>query len=376
MPKGENFWNPYRWVPTRSEAPELRAPTYHHQLSGWAGRLSCEIEALTPLVVGDGNGRFVKQAGSGRPLIPGTSLKGAIRSLAELIGNAAVPFDRGELVDEQHRNTHASQGTGRHWQLDVASRIFGYMGKGSRAQCFRGLAHFSDALLVGNTQGLMAAWRPVEVDAGQPDPGHRAFYPDRTARKLYHHRVQADSLRPAHTKQKTGVTPAPAGTRFAFTVDFVNLRREELSLLLYCLVLEEQVTVTLSKAALEPVMDSPVTLTGPLRHKLGGCKPHGAGSVHLTLTQMRLCTDSAARYRSRHEAEKATRLLTGEELKQEIAALVEPYVSDSSPTMQQLRAMLIYCTNDPRATALDYPTYDWFKSPHQPNHNRPLKPTL
>ena len=50
--------------------------------------------------------------------------------------------------------------------------------------------------------------------------------------------------------QTAKVRPAPPGTRFHFTVDFVNLRDAELDLLLYCLVLEEQVTVTFTPAAL------------------------------------------------------------------------------------------------------------------------------
>ena len=74
------------------------------------------------------------------------------------------------------------------------------------------------------------------------------------------------------------------------------LSREESNLLLYCLVLEDQVTVTLSPAALgRDNAQGDVTFEGPLRHKMGGAKPHGAGSVHICTTTMQLQTDVAAR---------------------------------------------------------------------------------
>jgi hypothetical protein len=89
-------------------------------------------------------------------------------------------------------------------------------------------------------------------------------------------------------------------------VDFENLNWQELQLLLYCLVLEESVTVTLSQAALGKRSEGPVTLTGPMRHKIGGAKPQGAGSIGIQMERLTLNEDSVARYR--HGPQTARRL--------------------------------------------------------------------
>src|SRR4051794_24416882 len=106
MPQGEAFWNPYRWVPATERPPARATPSYHHRWQGLAGRLHCTLEALTPLLVGDGSGQFVRSKLTSRPFIPATSLKGAVRSLAELIGNAAAPFPRSQ-VDDRHQLAEA-----------------------------------------------------------------------------------------------------------------------------------------------------------------------------------------------------------------------------------------------------------------------------
>ena len=363
MPSGEQFWNPYRWVTVSDRAVEHDVPQYHHRLNGIAGRLWCEIKALTPLFVGDGAGhrdkRFVRHERDQRPYIPATSLKGAIRSLAEIVGNAAVPFP-GRTVDHQHRLANAQSGS----RLDIVARTFGHLDGGT---VFAGLIRFSDAELAGDAKPHQ--WPPYEVVVGQPKLSHGSFYPTDTRRKLYHHRAGAKQLTeaPPNITQTAAVRPAPPETRFRFTVDFENLREHELDLLLYCLVLEEESTVDLSAAALGRDRDQPgETLTGPLRHKLGGAKPHGAGSVHLRATKLQLRTDPAARYRGKERVETCE----GEELAQELRRRTSKFRARTDPTMQELRAMLIYVPIDPR-NSIKYPDYGWFG-----NHGQTgLKPT-
>ena len=375
MPERERFWNPYRWVTVSDRAVEHDVPHYHHLLDGLAGRVWCELEALTALFVGDGkgNGQFishiVRNAAGGRrggpqPYLPATSLKGAIRSLAEIIGNAAVPFPKKKVkVDRPHELTKARHGS----NLDVVARMFGYL-DGSNA--FAGLIRFSDAELAEPfTPGQ---WPAYDVAVGQPKPSHRSFYPGDNRRKLYHHRVEADRLTQPHRniRQTATVTPAPRGTRFRFTVDFENLREEELDLLVYCLVLEEQSTVELSAAALGRASDQAgVTLRGPLRHKLGGAKPHGAGSVHLRITKLKIRTDPRARYLGNEPAD-TTKVREGEDLNQELLRRTEPFRTRADQTMRELRAMMIYAADDPR-NRIEYPTYDWFRNDLQTG----LKPT-
>lgn len=372
MPKDEKTWNPYRWVRV-SDEPVLRAaPNYHHRFDGLSGRIWCELEALTPLLIGDGRGGFVRRRADNKPYVPGTSLKGAIRSLAELIGNAAIPFPKCS-VDAAHQAKQAASGSGTNFQLDIVARMFGYL-DGSTA--FSGLVRFGDASVVESTLPQKPL-TPFKVSGGQPDPKHQPFYPDTKRRKLYHHHPDATTLTPPHAgikaAQQRHVRPLPPGTTFRFTVDFQNLRDEELDLLLYCLALEDDVTVTLSPDALGrdafgQDAQAAVTFNGNLRHKLGGCKPQGAGSCHIQLTKLLLRDDPAARYRG----QATEREFVEDDLEREIRRRTAAYVQRLDRTMQELRAMLVYSEDDPRKS-INYPTYGWFKGD---GADRPLKPTV
>lgn len=162
------------------------------------------------------------------------------------------------------------------------------------------------------------------------------------------------------------LTPAPPGTRFRFTVAFENLREEDLTLLLYCLALEEQATVRLGPAALGyPTHGGGLVLSGPLRHKIGGAKPHGAGSVRIRVNRLSW-TSPSERYRTG----KGIEVLDGEALVEEVSRWTSDFVSRNDETMQELRSMLIYSAEDPRKP-IRYPSYRWFKN----NPQTRLKPT-
>ncbi len=377
MPQGETFWNPYRWVPVDPNPPQREAPAYHHRLSDLLGRLYCTLTALTPFIIGSTNdpGRFIRSEKTKKPFIPATSLKGLIRSLVELVGNAAIPFGGGR-ADQNHTLDKAAYGDGPTWQLDIAARTFGYLKSG---KVFAGLVRFSDAH--PTHANAIEEMSPVKVVVGQPRPDeHKPFYTtkpksneiDLGLRKFYHHHVNCEKLvpSPAWIKQVREVRPLKPGATFEFRVDFENLREEELNLLLYCLVLEEEVTVTLRPEALGPGFQQEVTITGPLRHKLGGCKPQGGGSVHIQVVKMELYPNIAERYRGR---QRAPQVWEGDDLKQELQRRTAPIVQRQDMTMQALRAMLIYSENDPRKN-IRYPSYQWFEDSN--NSTKQLKPTL
>ncbi len=365
MPQREDFWNPYRWVSVSDEQITREPPTYRHRWHGLAGKLHCTLEALTPLFIGgsDGDNRFIHSGKTKKPFIPGTSLKGMIRALVELVGNAAIPFPQGN-ADPQHTLEKASEGQEATWRLDIAARMFGYLKQG---EVFAGLVRFTDAEPMGSAKELGTSFKVV---VGQPRPEkHKPFYPDTACRKFYHHHVGTTKLvpPPAGITQTRDVYPLPPGTKFGFHVNFENLREKELNLLLYCLVLEEQVQVTLNPEALKPGTKDPVTLQGPLRHKLGGCKPHGAGSIKISIEKMELWDNMADRYRGQRTV---PRVVEGEELQAELRTRTHSIVARTDPTMQDLRAMLIYCQDDPRKP-VHYPSYQWF----QKDKGTPLKPT-
>lgn len=360
MPQGETFWNPYRWVTVSDQPIKYDVPRYHHTSSGLSGRLWCELEALTPLIIGDGRGQFVRHQHNQRPYIPAPSLKGAIRSLAEVVGNAAVPFPN-VSVDAQHELARARKSS----HLDTVARTFGYLNKGN---VLAGLIHFSDAE-ISTEVSPPHKWREYRVVVGQPKRGHRAFYFVNNRRKFYHHHPGSQELigPSAGITQTVNIKPAPPGTCFSFTVDFVNLREAELNLLLYCLVLESEVAIELSPKALGPDAQGSVTLHGPLRHKVGGAKPHGAGSVHISIAKMELRTDAMARYRGNDNVE----IWEANALTCELDNRTAFFRGRTDKTMRELRAMLIYSTEDPRKP-IHYPRFGWFKD----NSQTPLKPTI
>ncbi len=363
MPEGEHFWNPYRWVTASNKPVDHSTPQYHHHFSGLSGYLLCRIETLTPLVIGDGKDGFVQHPHNRKPYVPATSLKGAIRSLAEIVGNAAVPSENMK-VDPTHDFSKAKARAGS--GLDTTARMFGYLNK---QEAFAGLVRFSDAE-IEDSPSSPQQWKRYPVVVGQPRKTHDAFYPDDRRRKLYHHQVgaQQPTPPPSSVRQTKKVQVAPPGTIFSFTVHFENLREGEFDLLLYCIALEEQCVVNLSVAALGyDTREGGTTLCGPLRHKLGGAKPSGAGSVCIRVTRLMLRREPAARYLGNDLA----RVWEGAALDAEVKARIEHFSNRTDATMRELRAMLIYCTNDPR-TRIRYPTRDWFNK----NSMVPLKPTI
>ncbi|MCS7239527.1 MAG: RAMP superfamily CRISPR-associated protein [Thermoguttaceae bacterium] len=380
MPQGEDFWNPYRWVKVKRERPSLQEPFYHHDFQGLKGFAECVVEALTPLFIseatktGSASGQqstramgFIKHPRTGKPFIPGTSLKGMIRSLFELLSNSAIPFRQG-YADENHKVDKACQGDMVPIKLDPAARVFGYLNSGL---VFRGLARFSDAHPVRETKEI----GPFKVVVGQPRPEtHKPFYSDELRRKFYHHHPNRKSAlveAPQNITQTASVRPLAPGCKFSFRVDFENLRQEELDLLIYCLELEDNVTVTLSPEALGPKFKSPTTFSGPMCHKLGGCKPHGAGSARIQITRLVIYRDIKARYSSQRLQREE---LTEKSLKDYLGARKEEALKKIDPAiLKELRAMMIFSEQDPR-TNIHYPDYSWFRSPS--GSKKGLKPTV
>jgi hypothetical protein len=145
---------------------------------------------------------------------------------------------------------------------------------------------------------------------------------------------------------------------FEFEVQFSNLQPEELNLLLYTLVLERNVVVT--------VGDSSLSLQGPLRHKIGFAKPLGLGSCQITVERFSLHADKKKRFISLDNPDS---LLEGDELNVEIDKRIKGIVADTSPTMEAFRKMMVWDEKDKRE--FSYPLYTWFKN--SVNSGMPLK---
>ena len=349
MPQGENFWNPYRMIPTRDNV-QRRAPLSHERFcgEGRSGKISCTLTNLTPLFISKTNKgdprMFQNLEHNNKPVIPGTSLKGMLRSLAEIVGGGCF------VTNNQHKCQDA-------FSLCIACRMFGMTGN---TGVHMGSVSFSDAIFLEDMPDIQL----VKVYLGAPNPDHYSFYVtpqtgnnDGNCRKFYFHQPRVNNNFPRAVDAAWNVSALVAGHHFSFDITFSNLRDEEIRLLVYILALEENVSVTLE--------EGDISLSGPLRHKIGNAKPFGMGSCHITIDKISYLPGAAERFRTLEPT--GVRTLEGDILQTEIDALKGNYVNDTTVTMQQLRKMMVWDESDSRT--FRYPDYHWFNTPGNSERN-------
>lgn len=327
---GGSFINPYnfvRWLPAPAEDAAARtpllgkaAPPPHDRYVGLTGRLRCVLVTATETFVSDSYGatartvkggkahrtfRFFRDP-DGRPAVPGSSLRGAVRSVFEAASNSCflkvhheavhakregrdrkIPYrlSVGDLVPE-HLRPCTDGGA-----LCPACRTFGWVAReaeaepGRKAPAYRGRVRFGDAVFL-QEDALVQPEKPRTLPAlSTPRPGYVWFYlmeqsgrvsdgldaedagyvPGNAirGRKLYwHHEPVEEEERIDATDQNRSIRDwVRPEARAEFEVHFENLAPVELGALLWSLDLEgEQV------------------------HRIGYAKPLGFGSVWITVT--------------------------------------------------------------------------------------------
>lgn len=335
------YMNPYNFVRLRPMAEDARqVPLGHKRLVSeyngepvYSGRLRCLLTAFGPLVVlshdpADVQGkpgehrtfkRFFHYPGDERPVIPASSLKGMVRSIAEAACNGCLSVLNEVYVkrwnnfsDAYPPSLHFCGGLDTGGAFCPTCRIFGTAPeketgtaeRGAYPQAFQGKVRFSDAIFQGDLGDIY--WGPVTlIPLLDPKVSDRVWYhdPERgssqhplAGRKFYYHH---DDLEPKTEKEATRfnstVNPLKPGATFAFTLDFRNLLESELNLLLYALELEPaQALVQVNGDAITFNWQEVKKHEG-VYPKLGYGKPAGLGSVCLLVTEMKLL-DPAARY--------------------------------------------------------------------------------
>jgi len=326
MPVGEEFLNPYR-ILKRPGAGPVRVPNRDdlRSLKGWSGVFHCSLTAFTPLEL-KGVSRRQDQTVrfSQTPVIPGTSLKGMVRSVAEFVGRGCCSI--GETA------TDGTWGKCRSGAVCVTCAMFG-MQHGGRA--LRGRVRCDDATRVhaGPLQGTF--W----LYSGSPKTTHSAFYSTADGQKFYHHQPTSVVPRtvPATRPNAFQVFPVRVGSTFSFDVRFEGLTDSELALLHYAVQLED----------------------GMLHH-LGRGKPQGMGSVQVKVSSMEVF-DAAGFYRGRTKPLDA--------LPAAVAAARIAIEKDASPEMEDFRRMMWWRPAD--SNVYSYPSHEWFRTPG--NSAKPLR---
>ena len=257
------FWIPVREKPARSSVPD-DVPG-HDRFTGASGRLDLHLEVMSDyLYVGSGQFEFKTIGGrpqahyafarrDGQLVIPGSSLKGAVRAVLEAISNSCIgQRGRNESVPSSH---HPCPSDG---PFCPACRLFGTIRR-------RGRVHFSDAMPVGEVSGevikIADLWPPRQV-------GGRKFYRSLQFKKL--------DLKPA--KNHRFLEAVPKGSKFYTVLYFENASPAEMGLLIRALGLDRSSNDPGKIAYVVPI-------------KLGGAKPRCLGNVRFTPNDLRLLQD-------------------------------------------------------------------------------------
>lgn len=356
MPQGEAFWNPYRLIPDTGNIHRV-APVTDERFRGRCGKLHCSLTNLTLLFIGgnrDNKSLIMKR--NNRAVVPGTSLKGLLRSIIEIVGEGCAATQR-----DGDKNA-----CGDNRDLCIACRMFGMIEPRRNGSAHKGKIAISDALLINEKEET----KMVDILMTNNGTRHSVFYRtpgteqfDRKSRKLYFHQPGRSSSVPNIPNnlmdRKWQVNALLPGHRFDFTISFSNLTPEEYSLMLYSVCLEDEVRVRVGEQELP--------LNGPLRHKLGNGKPLGMGSCAFKISKIELSANPEVRYLSLAGGEK--RVLENDALYSEIRNETRTIRACTSAVMQSFRKMMIWDENDPRE--FKYPDRDWFQNPV--NSNIPLK---
>lgn len=259
---------------------------------GFTGRLWCNLETLSPLHIGSGlftlvDGEVRKEfaRSGGKVIIPGSSLKGTFRSIAEAISESCISKTKSEvqrsLPGDVRRECVVKHEKGNLSDACVCCRIFGAMG-------YIGRVSFSDAILEDGVLGRHSA------PALYPPKPKARHYRERGSnlykgRKFYYHGQLAQGNEPWEVIE--------AGATLRFSVDMENLTGAEVCLLL-----------------------TSMGIIGKLIPKLGGGKPVCLGSVKISPMKWELRDN--LRY-SFTKFEDDVMILEGPKLETQLAQLKE-----------------------------------------------------
>lgn len=279
--------NPYDFVPVDWEnSPLRRSPVPHNNLNGLHGTIECKITAETPVFLPNDTKanpplEFLHNS-KNEYFIQGSSLKGMLRSIVETVGPGCWVLFGGTYKSgddgEKNYNTKLPREFSKCDNPDKlcpACMLFGIV-NGDKVH-YQGRVEVDDAICTN-----AVPHEPIyTIILSNPKPHHEIWYLDHdklAGRKYYFHQQDISTLSgwkisKQGTKQNQYIIPLDRGSTFTFKVTFKGLDKEELSLLLYGLFIEEN-----------------------MRHKIGYAKPAGLGSVRIEPVMMEMA-DFRSRYK-------------------------------------------------------------------------------
>jgi len=237
---------PYDFVPIA--APRKKKTVGHERIRGEGyatGRLNYRLRVWTPVFVASGTYTLGEDLGydvpvvrscyriNDVPAIPGSSLKGVVRSIAEAISPSCVTTTRLDRRRIPHQPGRRDECTPE--QACPACSIFGRMGRMSKV--FFGDARLAwggtrlyrlPALYAPRAHQKRAAGRWYEDDAGEYK-----------GRKFYYHG------KPTEDTRRSPVEVIAKGSFLIGAIDFENLTAAELGVLFFALGLDSSIALKL-----------------------------------------------------------------------------------------------------------------------------------
>lgn len=376
--------NPFNFVPL-GPGPTRAAwsdTSKHHRLQddSYSGYLTLKLTALTPIVIPSRKSLDIEQSlrgcsercrrerkekttfkrfhsSNGLPTIPGTSVKGMVRTVFEALTDSCMTLFAGTYKNKKETKAKTNNGVaypaaehahdlcGKDGGLCPACTVFGTI-KGDLL--YQGKVCISDA--TGRTEDIESVdW--VLKELSSPKPGrHPPFYAlngcnpstGPRGRKFYYHHDPAalDITQSDHNHRNRRIEECIR--RFSVltsSISFHNLTEIHLSALLYSLELD---------AVFERMDNGTSRSRRSLAHKIGMAKPLGLGSLAITITDGDIWR-GASRYRSWDPA-------PGADLRITISAL-KAMVPDSPVSLRDLLGLRKH-----REGSIEYPGLPWFRA--------------
>lgn len=314
---------PYELIPFPTQPPILKHPVGHdrYRPNCLHGSIALTLNVRTALHVSTGIVAMGSDVGNRVPLvktmakgtarqltIPGSSLKGVVRSIYEAITNSTLAV----TTDFYKKDMPPARLPCKNKkELCPASLVFG-------ALDWQGLIHFTDAKCekTESVVGFMPSlYRP------RPDQRRAYFQQGKAAgRKFYYHAVKAVD------GGDRGIPVQQAGTEYRFTthLQFMNLSQAELGTLLISLGQDSKY---------------------PFALKVGGGKPVGMGTMTVEVTAIDQAQNLRDRYTSYTPPDSSQ--LTGEKLHQFMQQAMQAAHKDliQAPQLQQLAEVLKFPTD-------------------------------
>ena len=385
--------NPYNFVPLDlKNGPDrtewTKDPTerhkihMHHRLSEntYSGQLMLRFHTITPIFIPSySQGDVVKERyrnederltfkrfyrSGDAPAIPGTSIRGMIRSVFEALTNSCMALFAETYIKDRNKQYYQASNYKREQcnaqnGLCAACSVFGTILGDDLS--FQGKVRFSDA--IGKKENLEnGEWILKELSAPKP-ARHVPFYAEDgnsshsgpRGRKFYfHHDPEKVSNKNYITQNRHNqrnrkiLERLKAGVSLSATMDFQGLTEKELGALLYALELEYN---TVEK-------NGGKIIKRLLAHKIGMGKSLGLGSIGIQITGGRI-EKGAARYMS-FGSQASDKVKARQDLRAQIedfrGKAAQQKAFQLSDHLRDLLSLSKHKQGD-----IEYPGYHWFQ---------------